>query len=115
MHSMLPLSKIDPEKAATIPYMFVDTGLTLLLTEFFARGSERRNLKVKLAGCSHLMDENGIFKIGERNYAVARKILWKNEILIDAEDIGGTLTRTVMLNIATGETKLRISGKENPL
>ena len=31
IHCMLPLSKVDPERAKEVPYMFVDTGLPLML------------------------------------------------------------------------------------
>ncbi|MDK9700587.1 MAG: chemotaxis protein CheD [bacterium] len=112
LHSMLPLSKIDEEKARQQPAMFVDTGLTAMLTDFFQQGSARNRLVVKIAGCSQLLDEKGVFRIGERNNAVTRKILWKNNILIAGEDVGGTLSRTVTLNLATGVTTIRSSGKE---
>jgi chemotaxis protein CheD len=43
-----------------------------------------------------------MFKIGERNHIVLRKILWKNSVLIDAEDVGGTASRTVHFELAEG-------------
>jgi len=57
------------------------------------------------------MDESRVFNIGKRNYAALRKIFWRNNILIDAEDVGGTVNRTMRLNIATGETVLKVSGQ----
>jgi len=53
-----------------------------------------------------------VFKIGERNYTVLRKILWKNDILIAAQDIGGTVSRTMYLYMATGETRIKSGGQE---
>ncbi|MFW5902243.1 MAG: chemotaxis protein CheD, partial [Thermodesulfobacteriota bacterium] len=38
IHCMLPLSKVDKEKAKTRPYMFVDTGMNLLLGGLYERG-----------------------------------------------------------------------------
>jgi len=40
-----------------------------------------------------------------------RKILWKNNILIKAEDIGGQVSRTVRLDLATGKVWLKYSGE----
>lgn len=107
IHYMLPLSKISPEKAKIRPGMFGDTGIPLLLQDILARGAAKDRLVVKVAGGSTLMDDNRLFNIGERNYLVLRKILWKNNILIDAEDIGGHLSRTMRLSVATGKVTVK--------
>jgi chemotaxis protein CheD len=110
IHCMLPLSKIDLEKAAQKPAMFVDTGLILLLQSFFDNGSTKRDLIVKVAGGAATLDKNGIFNIGERNYTVVRKILWKNNILIAGEDVGGDIARTMSLTLADGVTLIKSGG-----
>lgn len=115
IHCMLPMSKIDPVKAKTQPHMFTDTGVSLLLQSVFDLGAERRRLVAKVAGAASMLDEKGFFKIGERNYAVLRKVLWKNEILIAAEDVGGTMARTMHLNMGSGETLISSMGKETVL
>lgn len=107
LHTMLPLSKISPEKCEENPFMFTDTGVQAFLQDLFARGARRNNLIAKVAGCAQIQDTKGYFKIGERNYAVLRKILWRNEIMIAAEDVGGSISRTVSLEIATGRTWIR--------
>ena len=103
LHAMLPLSKTDPEKAKANPNIFVDTGVPRLLDEVCSIGAEKSRLQVKAAGCSRPEGENEMFKIGERNYSVLKKILWKNNILLEFEDIGGTANRSVNFNITTGE------------
>ncbi len=112
IHCMLPLSRIDPLKARENPCMFTDTGIQALLQALFDRGARRRNLVAKVAGGSRILDEKGLFNIGEKNYYVVRKVLWKNDILIAAEDIGGTAKRTVSLYMATGETTVRKDRQE---
>lgn len=67
---------------------------------------------VKAAGCSQPADRNELFKIGERNYTILRKLLWKNNILLEAEDIGGTISRTVFFEISSGRTVIASSGSE---
>ena len=115
IHCMLPLSKIDKDKAAKNPEMFVDTGVPLLLQTMFDLGAKRSNLIAKVAGCGQLLDDKKLFKIGERNYTVLRKILWKNNILIDSEDVYGTISRTLSLYMDTGVTTIKTGGKEKEL
>jgi len=115
IHCMLPLSKIDPAKAQAAPAMFVDTGVPALLQALFDLGAEKKRLVAKVAGASSLLDEKGLFKIGERNYTVLRKLLWKNDILIAAEEVGGTAARTMYLHMATGRTVIRSQGQEREL
>ena len=115
LHSMLPLSTIDPLKAKSSPYMFVDTGIPLLFNEAYHLGAEKKRIIVKAVGCSSMLDEKGFFEIGERNFTVLRKLLWKNNILIDKEDIGGAQSRTVSVSVATGRVIVKSDGKETEL
>jgi chemotaxis protein CheD len=110
IHCMLPLSKIDETKAAKAPAMFVDTGVTTLIQEMFNHGADRGRIQARVAGGGSPMDEKGMFKIGERNYQVLRKVLWKNSILIQAEDCGGTAARTVYLYLESGRVVIRSNG-----
>jgi chemotaxis protein CheD len=112
IHCMLPHSATDKDKSATSPCMFVDTGVAALLRSLFDRGVTRKNLIAKVAGGSNLLDDREIFKIGERNYTMMRKILWKNDILIRAEDVGGSHPRTMSLQISDGKTFIRAGGAD---
>ena len=115
VHCMLPLSKIDATKAAANPYMFIDSGVTAFLQALFDLGAQRKTLVAKVAGGSHIMDDKGIFNIGERNNTVVRKMLWKNNIRISGEDVGGSIPRTMSLDLATGKTLLKANGEEREL
>ena len=115
VHCMLPLSRMDPDRAKTNPYMFTDTGVSGLIGAVLQRGGSRKRLVAKVAGGASPLNDNGMFKIGERNYLVLRKVLWKNEILIAAEDVGGTQARTMYLHLATGRTLIRSAGVEREL
>ncbi|MGC9053532.1 MAG: chemotaxis protein CheD [Candidatus Hydrogenedens sp.] len=115
IHCMLPLSKVDPERAREAPYMFVDTGLPLMMQTLINMGADKKRMIAKVAGGAVLLDDNGMFRIGERNHIVVRKLLWKNNILISSEDIGGTLARTMYLYINDGKTTIKSAGKEYEL
>jgi len=112
---MLPLSKIDPAKAAINPQMFTDTGVPALIQAVFDIGAVRNRIVAKVAGAASLLDEKGTFKIGERNYIVLRKILWKNNILIASEETGGTIARTLYLYLNDGRTLIKSGGQEREL
>jgi chemotaxis protein CheD len=104
LHVMLPLSKADPEKAKLKPAMYVDTGLELLLNKVHNLGTDIRNLKVTVAGGASMKKGNkdDYFKIGERNFITLRKLLWKNGFMIEAQDVGGSISRTMEMRMADG-------------
>lgn len=111
LHYMLPDSNLDKERAKVKPFMFADSGIPLLFKETYKLGAVKSRLIVKAVGGSQVMDTNGVFNIGKRNYMMMRKIFWKNKVMIAKEDVGGTVNRTLSLDIATGVTRLKVSGK----
>lgn len=108
IHCLLPMSGSDPEKAKSHPCMYVDSGVTLMFNSLVQRGSKLSDLRISVAGGSQINDAQGVFNIGKKNYTIFRKILWKNSLLIAAEDVGGSVPRTVTLEIASGEVWLRV-------
>jgi chemotaxis protein CheD len=115
LHAMLPLSKINPEKAKKNPYMFVDTGVPALFRTLYEMGGLKKRMIVKAAGCGNPLGKNEMFKIGERNYTVLKKLLWKNNVMLKAEDVGGTASRTVNFTLSDGVTILSTSGMKKEL
>lgn len=111
IHYMLPLSSTSPEKAEKKPAMFADTGVPLLFEKMYKLGAKKENMIVKVAGGGKLYDDNGTFDIGKRNYTVLRKIFWKNNVIIQAEDVGGAKSRTARLYIDTGRTTISSGGE----
>ena len=110
LHYMLPESSIDAIKAQKNPYMFADTGIPKLIESVKAGGAQPRRMVVRLTGGAQVLDGEGVFQIGKRNYLAARKILWKAGILIAAEAVGGEVSRTVRLEVGTGRMWLREGG-----
>jgi chemotaxis protein CheD len=109
LHAMLPLSKINQQKALANPFMFVDTGVPALFNALYELGAKKKRMIVKAAGCGNPLGTNEMFKIGQRNYTVLKKLLWKNNILMESEDVGGNGSRTVRFDLSTGQ--IIISGK----
>ena len=112
IHYMLPLSRVAPHKAETNPAMFADTGIPLLFEKMFALGCLRRDLVVKVVGGGNFFVDKELFNIGPRNYTVARKLLWKNGIMIAAEDVGGKRSRTVRFFVGDGRVVISSRGQD---
>jgi chemotaxis protein CheD len=111
LHYMLPESKLDKERAMKKPYMFGDTGIPSLFKAVYGLGASKNRLIVKAVGGSQLLDSSGIFNIGKRNYAIMRKLFEKNRVSVVKEDIGGTVNRTISLDVSTGRVWLKVSGR----
>ena len=109
LHFMLPDSSLDTTKAKTTPAMFADTGITLLFKSCYAIGAEKKRMIVKVAGGASILDDTNYFRIGQKNITALRKIFWRNNVLIDAEDTGDNFNRTVRLEIASGRCILKSS------
>ncbi|MCB2182823.1 MAG: chemotaxis protein CheD [Desulfobulbaceae bacterium] len=111
LHYMLPESKLDRARAQQNPYMFADTGIPALFKDSYELGAVKSRLIVRVVGGSQLLDPTGLFSIGKRNYLIMRKLFEKNKITVSKEDIGGSVNRTVSLDIGTGRVLLKVSGK----
>lgn len=111
LHYMLPRS-IDDTKAEQNPFMFADTGIPLFFQQAYKMGAKKENLRVVMAGGSNLFEDNDVFAIGKRNEVMARKLFWKNSIIIDKEHVGGKMSRTFYLEIGSGKTWLTSGGKQ---
>jgi len=112
IHYMLPLSSSSPERAKERPAMFADTGIPMLFHAVYDLGSKKQDLIVKVTGGGSLYDDNGHFAIGDRNYTMLRKMFWKAGVMITAEDVGGTKSRTARLYLESGRCTVTSSGKE---
>jgi chemotaxis protein CheD len=102
IHYMLPMSSIDKDKAAKNPLMFGDTGIPLLFQEIYKYGSIKSDLRIVMAGGANIFQNTEFFDIGNRNITIARKLFWKNNVMISAENIGGNIPRTLYLEIGSG-------------
>lgn len=115
LHYMLPDANLDLEKAKKNPFMFADTGIPFLFREAYKFGADKRRMVVKVAGGAQILDDHGFFNIGKRNQLILKKIFWRNNVLVKAEALGGSVNRTVRLNLSTGEVLLKEAGKERLL
>jgi chemotaxis protein CheD len=112
LHAMLPLSTADPEKAAQNVALFVDTGVPVLFRACYEKGARKERMVVRVAGGAFLTEseKDDLFQIGTRNLVVLRKLLWKNGVLLRAQDVGGRRSRTLSLCVGTGTVTVKSRG-----
>src|SRR4030042_4735479 len=93
VHIALPDSAISNEKSEKLPGYFADTGILLLLEEMRKKGAIMWNTWIKIVGGATVLNMDSTFDIGTRNVLAIKKILWKDNLGIIAEDIGGIIPR----------------------
>ncbi len=111
VHFLLPESTMSPEKSQKHPWMFGDTGIARLLHGALELGADKKRLRVCAAGGAQVMNDNGVFNIGKRNCLALRKALWKAGLTARAEETGGTVPRTMKLEVGTGRVWLHVAGQ----
>jgi chemotaxis protein CheD len=109
LHAMLPDGSINEAKAAMQPAMFVNTGLPFLLRALEQLRAQRARMRVALAGAAQILDDGGFFGIGTKNYQRCEEMLRQERLPIHAKDVGGTVSRTIHLNVGNGEVRLKAS------
>jgi chemotaxis protein CheD len=108
LHFMLPESQINVDRARQQPAAFADTGIPLLFQTAYRYGLEKRRAIVKLVGGAELtpLVDSSAFRTGQRNALAAKQVLWRNGVLVNAEDTGGNTARTVHLAVQDGRVRV---------
>lgn len=115
MHVMLPSSHAGAGSAWVRPAMFADSAVPLLLGRLLHLGSSLEDLVVKIAGGGQLLAESRQMAIGTRNIDAVRAAFVAQGVPIAAEDVGGTKSRSLKLDIGTGRTRVCCRGEETEL
>jgi chemotaxis protein CheD len=111
LHTMLPDSSINVEKAVSQPGMFVDTGVPALFRAAYELKAEKHRVQICVAGGAQFLDQSGYFNIGQRNCEAFRDLLRQHNLIVQAQQVGGLVSRTLHLHLTTGEVRLRTSGQ----
>ena len=84
--------------------------LGVIVQGMLDRGCDLFVIRARLVGGASIMDLPS-YRIGERNIDYVRKELRKRGIIIKAEDLGGTGSRTARLDIESGVLSVNNSKK----
>jgi chemotaxis protein CheD len=109
LHAVLPQFRNN----ADVEAKYVDSGIKLLLSQMLEAGAVQSRLVVRMVGGANMLTAPGLansFDIGTRNVETARQVLNKLRLPISAEEVGGTIGRTVRLYVADGRMTIRMMG-----
>ncbi len=111
IHLMLP-SNLETGRENTMAY--ADTGIRETLKQMEAKGARRARISAKVAGGAKMFAVSGsgsLGNIGQRNIESVHKVLRAENIRLVAEDVGGSVARTLSFDPATGRATIRSYGK----
>ncbi len=107
LHFMLPESSINVERSRAQPAVFADTGIPALFDTAARYGLEKRRAIVKLVGGAEIVAAGqSSFRTGRRNALAARQVLWRHGVLVNAEDTGSNIARTVHFAARDGRVRV---------
>jgi chemotaxis protein CheD len=77
-----------------------------MFQEAYKMGARKEHLRVVMTGGAQVFGSasRDFFDIGNRNIVIARKLFWKNGVMVAAEHTGGHIPRTLYLEIGSGAT-----------
>jgi chemotaxis protein CheD len=106
-HILLPSAGFGPPSIH--PAKYADTGVALLAEEMRRRGGAQHRMVARLAGGARMFAallSSGI-NMGQRNIDATRKALYRLNIPVVADDVGGEYGRSVRFVAATGALTVR--------
>ena len=112
VHIMLPLNM---EAGRTHPLKYADTGIKETLKQMEAKGASRSRITVKIAGGAKMFEVSGagLGNIGQRNIESVHAILKRENIRLIGEYTGGTVARTLLFDVASGQACIRSYGAKD--
>lgn len=110
LHIMLPLNM---EAGRKNPLKYADTGIRETLRQMESKGASRARITAKIAGGAKMFEvsgSNGLGNIGQRNIESVKATLRRENIRLLAEHTGGTVARTLLFDVVTGQGCIRSYG-----
>jgi chemotaxis protein CheD len=104
IHIALPTPKVGPNPAIR-PGYYAATGIPLFFNKLCLEyGCNLNELRINLYGGSSSINED-VFQIGKKNVNIIKKLLLDMKLYYDIDDTGGYISRTLFMNVVTGEVK----------
>lgn len=113
LHIMLPLNM---EAGRSHPLKYADTGIKETLKQLEAKGASRNRMTVKIAGGAKMFEvseSQGLGNIGQRNIESVHAILKRENLRLIGEYTGGTVARTLLFDVASGQACIRSYGAKD--
>ena len=113
LHIMLPLNM---EAGRTHPMKYADTGIKETLRQMEIRGASRARMTVKIAGGAKMFAVAGggsLGNIGQRNIESVQAIMRRENLRLIGQQIGGTVARTLLFDVVSGQACVRSYGQKD--
>lgn len=112
-HIVLPQSNAN---GAATPAKFADTAIPHLLQLVTRAGARENRIHAVLCGGAHMFTSqtagNPVMAIGARNAEATLAALQARRISVRAKDVGGTVGRSVEIDVETGSVSVRGVGQQ---
>ncbi len=109
VHIVLPSSDLSSDDSNTRPCYYATTAVPFLINKICSEfGCLKGGLKIELFGGAKSVRDNDVFKIGQRNIETVKKILNDLNLVYSATETGGTYSRTLEMDVATGKVKVAL-------
>ena len=95
---------------------YADSGIKETLKQLEAKGGSRSRITVKIAGGAKMFEVSGaggLGNIGQRNIESVHAVLRRENIRLVGEHTGGTVARTMLFDVVSGQACIRSYGQKD--
>ena len=108
-HTLLPkYEEIDSRLNPKMPAKFTDLAIHRMVKKMEQNGSNLKSLKCKIAGGGQIYNDSLL--IGQKNIEMTKLVLNEFKIPLEAEDVGGNTSRSILSFNSNGTMHLRKKG-----
>jgi chemotaxis protein CheD len=105
IHIALPAAPAGAEQDYK-PAYYADMGVPLLIQAMSCHfGCRKEEMILRMYGGADSIRKNDRFNIGRRNIEAVTSVLSGMDLRVHSADVGGTISRTITLDVATGAVK----------
>lgn len=104
---MLPESGAGTARGNDNPFVYADTGIPAMVQIFREMGGHPARMITRAVGGAQVMNDSAVCRTGSRNVAVLRRALAAAGLRLNGEALGGSVSRSVRLEVGTGRMFVR--------
>jgi chemotaxis protein CheD len=105
IHIVLPFRPKNIESSQN-PCYYASTGVPLFINSLLEKGCKKSELTVNIYGGANSINFSDCFNIGLRNLHAVQDSLKALGIRYNLADVGGCISRTLMMDVGTGSVKV---------
>lgn len=109
LHVLLPASMHNTREQGN-PFMFADSGIEKMVRDMMLIGASPTRIFARIAGGANMLNTSSVLDIGRKNINAVMDTLEKTRLSVRGSSVGGTLGRSMQLDIADGRVIVRYLG-----